>query len=205
MTWSQTKWLIQNNVVNFFQIFSQVTGILSWIVRSWTDVENNIVSVERVNEYADTAKEVSNAKHGKNMKTLKLLLNMLHTEHVSFRPAGQSRVVLYRLIGPKKELCSSMTTGCSTVKALSWRWKESPWTSMKEKRWVWPKISLFFLLLAMNSHQFFWVRLELWVGLERESLHSPWGSSESWRQQKERSSLTELTWLTSDCMTSDHA
>lgn len=38
---------------------SQVTGILSWIVRSWTDVENNIVSVERVNEYADTAKEVS--------------------------------------------------------------------------------------------------------------------------------------------------
>uniref|UniRef100_A0A3B3ZX39 ABC-type glutathione-S-conjugate transporter n=1 Tax=Periophthalmus magnuspinnatus TaxID=409849 RepID=A0A3B3ZX39_9GOBI len=37
----------------------QVTGILSWIVRSWTDVENNIVSVERVNEYADTAKEAS--------------------------------------------------------------------------------------------------------------------------------------------------
>uniref|UniRef100_A0A3Q2Y780 ABC-type glutathione-S-conjugate transporter n=1 Tax=Hippocampus comes TaxID=109280 RepID=A0A3Q2Y780_HIPCM len=37
----------------------QVTAILSWIVRSWTDVENNIVSVERVNEYADTAKEAS--------------------------------------------------------------------------------------------------------------------------------------------------
>uniref|UniRef100_A0A8C7QSC6 ABC-type glutathione-S-conjugate transporter n=1 Tax=Oncorhynchus mykiss TaxID=8022 RepID=A0A8C7QSC6_ONCMY len=37
----------------------QVTGILSWIVRSWTDVENNIVSVERVKEYADTAKEGS--------------------------------------------------------------------------------------------------------------------------------------------------
>lgn len=37
----------------------QVTAILSWIVRSWTDVENNIVSVERVNEYADTTKEVS--------------------------------------------------------------------------------------------------------------------------------------------------
>ncbi|MGH0130138.1 UNVERIFIED_CONTAM: hypothetical protein FKN15_041189 [Acipenser sinensis] len=36
----------------------QVTGILSWIVRSWTDVENNIVSVERVKEYADTPKEV---------------------------------------------------------------------------------------------------------------------------------------------------
>ncbi|TNN24869.1 Multidrug resistance-associated protein 1 [Liparis tanakae] len=37
----------------------QVTGILSWIVRSWTDVENNIVSVERVKEYEDTEKEVS--------------------------------------------------------------------------------------------------------------------------------------------------
>uniref|UniRef100_H2TWK6 ABC-type glutathione-S-conjugate transporter n=1 Tax=Takifugu rubripes TaxID=31033 RepID=H2TWK6_TAKRU len=37
----------------------QVTAILSWIVRSWTDVENNIVSVERVNEYADTTKEAS--------------------------------------------------------------------------------------------------------------------------------------------------
>lgn len=35
----------------------QVTAILSWIVRSWTDVENNIVSVERVKEYADTSKE----------------------------------------------------------------------------------------------------------------------------------------------------
>lgn len=36
----------------------QVTGILSWIVRAWTDMENNIVSVERVKEYADTPKEV---------------------------------------------------------------------------------------------------------------------------------------------------
>ncbi|XP_059413452.1 multidrug resistance-associated protein 1 [Carassius carassius] len=35
----------------------QVTGILSWIVRAWTDVENNIVSVERVKEYAETSKE----------------------------------------------------------------------------------------------------------------------------------------------------
>uniref|UniRef100_A0A4W4G6Z0 ABC transporter domain-containing protein n=1 Tax=Electrophorus electricus TaxID=8005 RepID=A0A4W4G6Z0_ELEEL len=36
----------------------QVTGILSWIVRAWTDVENNIVSVERVKEYSETPKEV---------------------------------------------------------------------------------------------------------------------------------------------------
>lgn len=40
-----------------------MTGILSWIVRSWTDVENNIVSVERVNEYADTPKEVGPPLH----------------------------------------------------------------------------------------------------------------------------------------------
>ncbi|XP_068425589.1 multidrug resistance-associated protein 1-like [Clinocottus analis] len=37
----------------------QVTGILSWIVRSWTDVENNIVSVERVKEYDGTVKEAA--------------------------------------------------------------------------------------------------------------------------------------------------
>nr|XP_057926636.1 multidrug resistance-associated protein 1 [Doryrhamphus excisus] len=45
----------------------QVTGILSWIVRSWTDVENNIVSVERVNEYADTAKEASWSLEGSSL------------------------------------------------------------------------------------------------------------------------------------------
>ncbi|XP_023277902.1 multidrug resistance-associated protein 1-like [Seriola lalandi dorsalis] len=45
----------------------QVTGILSWIVRSWTDVENNIVSVERVNEYADTVKEASWSKEGSSL------------------------------------------------------------------------------------------------------------------------------------------
>lgn len=50
------------------------------------------------------------------------------------------------------------------------------------------KIFLFFWLVSMNSHLFFWVRLELWVEPEPESLHLPWGSSESWKQQKERSS-----------------
>ncbi|KAI5097098.1 multidrug resistance-associated protein 1-like isoform X2, partial [Silurus meridionalis] len=40
----------------------QVTAILSWIVRAWTDVENNIVSVERVKEYADTPKEAAWSK-----------------------------------------------------------------------------------------------------------------------------------------------
>lgn len=40
-------------------------------MRSWTDVENNIVSVERVNEYADTAKEVSDPKRTYNITMLK--------------------------------------------------------------------------------------------------------------------------------------
>ncbi|NWX95541.1 MRP6 protein, partial [Nothoprocta ornata] len=35
----------------------QITGILNWMVRSWTEIENNIVSVERVREYLRTPKE----------------------------------------------------------------------------------------------------------------------------------------------------
>uniref|UniRef100_A0A7M4ESU2 ABC-type glutathione-S-conjugate transporter n=1 Tax=Crocodylus porosus TaxID=8502 RepID=A0A7M4ESU2_CROPO len=38
----------------------QITGILNWMVRSWTEIENNVVSVERVKEYSTTPKEVAN-------------------------------------------------------------------------------------------------------------------------------------------------
>ncbi|NXS12095.1 MRP1 protein, partial [Neodrepanis coruscans] len=38
----------------------QITGVLNWMVRSWTEIENNIVSVERVREYLKTPKEVTN-------------------------------------------------------------------------------------------------------------------------------------------------
>lgn len=97
-------------------------------MRAWTDVENNIVSVERVNEYAETAKEVSEAKHTNNIKILKLspntatefILTLCLAVIAPFRPAGLSRAALCRWTGPKKELCSSMTTGCSIAKALSW-------------------------------------------------------------------------------------
>ncbi|KAL6109911.1 abcc6 [Pungitius sinensis] len=47
----------------------QVTGILSWIVRSWTDVENNIVSVERVKEYDSTEKEEAQALEDNKLPT----------------------------------------------------------------------------------------------------------------------------------------
>ncbi|XP_028913670.1 multidrug resistance-associated protein 6 isoform X4 [Ornithorhynchus anatinus] len=40
----------------FYGVF-QVTEILHWVVRSWTSLENNIVSVERVMEYSRTPKE----------------------------------------------------------------------------------------------------------------------------------------------------
>uniref|UniRef100_A0A8C3MV25 ABC-type glutathione-S-conjugate transporter n=1 Tax=Geospiza parvula TaxID=87175 RepID=A0A8C3MV25_GEOPR len=38
----------------------QMTGVLNWMVRSWTEVENNTVAVERVREYLKTPKEVAN-------------------------------------------------------------------------------------------------------------------------------------------------
>ncbi|NXC56136.1 MRP6 protein, partial [Aleadryas rufinucha] len=43
----------------------QITGVLNWMVRSWTEVENNIVSVERVREYLRTPKEAPWTLNGK--------------------------------------------------------------------------------------------------------------------------------------------
>ncbi|KAM7039071.1 ATP-binding cassette sub-family C member 6 isoform 1-T1 [Acridotheres tristis] len=43
----------------------QITGVLNWMVRSWTEVENNIVSVERVREYLRTPKEALGSLNSK--------------------------------------------------------------------------------------------------------------------------------------------
>ncbi|XP_068886330.1 ATP-binding cassette sub-family C member 6 isoform X4 [Aphelocoma coerulescens] len=43
----------------------QITGVLNWMVRSWTEIENNIVSVERVTEYLRTPKEAPWTLNGK--------------------------------------------------------------------------------------------------------------------------------------------
>ncbi|NXB77213.1 MRP1 protein, partial [Donacobius atricapilla] len=43
----------------------QITGVLNWMVRSWTEIENNIVSVERVREYLKTPKEEPWTLNGK--------------------------------------------------------------------------------------------------------------------------------------------
>lgn len=39
--------------------FTQVTASLNWLVRMSSELETNIVAVERVKEYGDTEKEVS--------------------------------------------------------------------------------------------------------------------------------------------------
>lgn len=36
-----------------------MTQTLQWVVRGWTDLENSIVSVERMQDYAHAAKEVT--------------------------------------------------------------------------------------------------------------------------------------------------
>ena len=38
--------------------FIQVTGSLNWMVRMTSDLETNVVSVERMKEYTETATEV---------------------------------------------------------------------------------------------------------------------------------------------------
>ncbi|NWX34149.1 MRP1 protein, partial [Notiomystis cincta] len=43
----------------------QITGVLNWMVRSWTEIENSIVSVERVREYLKTPKEAPWTLSGK--------------------------------------------------------------------------------------------------------------------------------------------
>ncbi|KFQ18484.1 Multidrug resistance-associated protein 6, partial [Merops nubicus] len=43
----------------------QITGVLNWMVRSWTEIENNIVSVERVRGYLRTPKEAPWTQNGK--------------------------------------------------------------------------------------------------------------------------------------------
>lgn len=63
-----------------------MTGILSWIVRAWTDVENNIVSVERVNEYADTAKEVSGVKYAKQYKDTEVITEHCNRVYLNAQP-----------------------------------------------------------------------------------------------------------------------
>lgn len=119
-------------------ITSQVTGILSWIVRSWTDVENNIVSVERVKEYAETPKEASPPQT--QIWTIKLplkkcLTNRQHV-YVVHRLPGRWRAVLCLLTGQELAPLSSGNMACSTAKVWTGLLRRSLFSSKKEKRSV---------------------------------------------------------------------
>ena len=43
---------------HFLYLFVQVTQTLNWMVRMTTELETNIVAVERVKEYSETPTEV---------------------------------------------------------------------------------------------------------------------------------------------------
>lgn len=45
-------------------LLTQVTQTLQWAVRSWTDLESSIMSVERMQDYAGTPKEVMGGRWG---------------------------------------------------------------------------------------------------------------------------------------------
>lgn len=48
----------------------QLTASLTWLVRMSSDVETNIVAVEKVKEYSDTEKEVRRRNREKNRYSL---------------------------------------------------------------------------------------------------------------------------------------
>lgn len=50
--------LLFHTISNSFLSYVQLTASLTWLVRMSSDVETNIVAVERVKEYSDTEKEV---------------------------------------------------------------------------------------------------------------------------------------------------
>ena len=62
---SETRYLIhQETLVQMITclLLNQVTVILDWMVRMASDLENNIVSVERIKEFTDVATEVRNSR-----------------------------------------------------------------------------------------------------------------------------------------------
>lgn len=49
---------VYNPRYSTLQVFFQITSIMNWMVRTASEVETNIVSVERVEEYAEVKQEV---------------------------------------------------------------------------------------------------------------------------------------------------
>ncbi|NWW84687.1 MRP6 protein, partial [Rhynochetos jubatus] len=63
----------------------QITGVLNWMVRSWTEIENNIVSVERVGEYSRTPKEAPWTLNGKPQGQVWLTAGRIEFRNYSLR------------------------------------------------------------------------------------------------------------------------
>ncbi|NXA52285.1 MRP1 protein, partial [Nothocercus julius] len=63
----------------------QITGVLNWMVRSWTEIENNIVSVERVREYSRTPKEAPWTLNGKSQSQAWLTEGRIEFRNYSLR------------------------------------------------------------------------------------------------------------------------
>lgn len=50
---------MKDDIVDESGIFHQMTGSLEWLVNMMSEVEINIVSVERIKEYTETPQEVT--------------------------------------------------------------------------------------------------------------------------------------------------
>ncbi|NXD83167.1 MRP1 protein, partial [Halcyon senegalensis] len=75
----------------------QITGVLNWLVRSWTEIENNIVSVERVREYLRTPKEAPWTLNGKLQGQVWLTEGRIEFRNYSLRYRPNLELALKRV------------------------------------------------------------------------------------------------------------
>ncbi|XP_010129451.1 PREDICTED: multidrug resistance-associated protein 1-like, partial [Buceros rhinoceros silvestris] len=75
----------------------QITGVLNWMVRSWTEIENNIVSVERVREYLRTPKEAPWTLTGKLQGQVWLTEGRIEFRNYSLRYRPNLELALKRV------------------------------------------------------------------------------------------------------------
>ncbi|NXV46186.1 MRP1 protein, partial [Uria aalge] len=75
----------------------QITGVLNWMVRSWTEIENNIVSVERVREYLRTPKEAPWTLNGKLRDQVWLTEGRIEFRNYSLRYRPNLELALKRV------------------------------------------------------------------------------------------------------------
>ncbi|NXN93448.1 MRP1 protein, partial [Rhinopomastus cyanomelas] len=75
----------------------QITGVLNWMVRSWTEIENNSVSVERVREYCGTPKEAPWTLNGKHRGQVWLTEGRIEFRNYSLRYRPNLELALKRV------------------------------------------------------------------------------------------------------------